>query len=733
MSLLHLAAVTGQRAELLELSSRLQVLSRDKENLTKALAKAQVSLVKVLARDEDRLALYGADTFLIQNEKVEMAHRYEARLTELHSVIAELGRKQEAHQASMIQEEELEEVEEVEEVEELEDQLEDHLENRLEEQLEEQEAEEEEPNCKESEDCAEKDEFRIPQPLEAAAASSPAAHLNEGTLGSSEREEGEAERLRSSLDILRRENAFLRKKVRDILSPHVRVSIIVILRTFLLLCGKLFELEPAGEEERTGGVELVTRVAERIRLRRVEQGDKHLSGSDISAFGGVSSTRMAEHLAEDIRKDSSTQELFNALAGCALPEMQVKEFEVELERLNAKMEHLRAENDVLSLTLEETKSQCNHLSVLLGRYESNCTALRLALTCTEQVVEAYEALLGLLESELGMLMANCRLAGVLGSRSSDEDAQETLKKAVHGKAHKENAAQRVLVSLATADRLYPSPSRTSIGSTGSGSSGGRSDGMGGGGEDKQLRAHISRLRREKKRILSTVVDDLECPPLHTTDSSELPPTHFEAHKIDLENAILLQELAGLKEEKAELKAQLYLMEKEKSSLDLRLEGKETHENVLRTQIQLLHAELRETKDPSARQTHDGVEDQVCRMSEAEKHRKLIESMRKERRLRTKVSELTNLLEKLNRNCELRLQQSSEFTADLKRANAALMQAIERCKRRTEGKNKRLERQMLTLVETHAAQIRSMKGKISYLEERLAHRASHPSLASETEL
>ena len=63
----------------------------------------------------------------------------------------------------------------------------------------------------------------------------------------------------------------------------------------------------------------------------------------------------------------------------------------------------------------------------------------------------------------------------------------------------------------------------------------------------------------------------------------------------------LQELAGLKEEKAELKAQLYLMEKEKSSLDLRLEGKETHENVLRTQIHLLHTELREIKDPSSRQ------------------------------------------------------------------------------------------------------------------------------------
>ncbi|CAG0898947.1 unnamed protein product [Darwinula stevensoni] len=66
---------------------------------------------------------------------------------------------------------------------------------------------------------------------------------------------------------------------------------------------------------------------------------------------------------------------------------------------------------------------------------------------------------------------------------------------------------------------------------------------------------------------------------------------------------------------------------------------------------------------------NGGEDQVCRMSEAEKHRKLIESPRKESRLRTKASELTTLLEKLNRNCELKLQQSPEFKADLKRIDA----------------------------------------------------------------
>lgn len=68
----------------------------------------------------------------------------------------------------------------------------------------------------------------------------------------------------------------------------------------------------------------------------------------------------------------------------------------------------------MTLTLEESKGYCDRLTVLIGKYESNNTALQLAMNYSEQVLEAYEVLVNLLESEKGMLLANCRAAG-LGS------------------------------------------------------------------------------------------------------------------------------------------------------------------------------------------------------------------------------------------------------------------------------------------------------------------------------
>lgn len=47
---------------------------------------------------------------------------------------------------------------------------------------------------------------------------------------------------------------------------------------------------------------------------------------------------------------------------------------------------------------------------------------------------------------------------------------------------------------------------------------------------------------------------------------------------------------------------------------------------------------------------------------------IAEMMRRERKLKGRISELVLTLEKLQRSSELRHQQSAEFVADLKRAN-----------------------------------------------------------------
>lgn len=45
----------------------------------------------------------------------------------------------------------------------------------------------------------------------------------------------------------------------------------------------------------------------------------------------------------------------------------------------SRIEHLKSQNDLLTITLEECKSNAERMSMLVGKYESNATALRLAL------------------------------------------------------------------------------------------------------------------------------------------------------------------------------------------------------------------------------------------------------------------------------------------------------------------------------------------------------------------
>lgn len=77
------------------------------------------------------------------------------------------------------------------------------------------------------------------------------------------------------------------------------------------------------------------------------------------------------------------------------------------------VEHLRCQNDLLQLALEESRGQCDRLSVLLGKHESNQTALQLALACSDRALEAFDALLALADSGQGLVLASCRAAGLV--------------------------------------------------------------------------------------------------------------------------------------------------------------------------------------------------------------------------------------------------------------------------------------------------------------------------------
>ena len=80
--------------------------------------------------------------------------------------------------------------------------------------------------------------------------------------------------------------------------------------------------------------------------------------------------------------------------------------------LQSKIEHLRAQNDVLCLTLEESKGLCARLTVLLGKHESNSTALSLAGCASDAALEVADILNALTRAQLASLLAQCRAAGL---------------------------------------------------------------------------------------------------------------------------------------------------------------------------------------------------------------------------------------------------------------------------------------------------------------------------------
>ena len=108
------------------------------------------------------------------------------------------------------------------------------------------------------------------------------------------------------------------------------------------------------------------------------------------------------------------------------PSDQAYELSLELDKAKTRCEHLRSQNEVLSLTLEDSKSLTDRLSVLLGRHESNNTALQLALNYCDQMVESYDVLVALLETESGLLNASTDANREMRQASLNRKSAETV-------------------------------------------------------------------------------------------------------------------------------------------------------------------------------------------------------------------------------------------------------------------------------------------------------------------
>ncbi|VEN42486.1 unnamed protein product [Callosobruchus maculatus] len=274
----------------------------------------------------------------------------------------------------------------------------------------------------------------------------------------------------------------------------------------------------------------VSKIAERIKLRRAADVNSDISPSDL--VNSDLPTMVAEQIVGDILGQCDLQ----SEKECLL---------MELKKMNAKLDHARAQNNVLSLTISDIKAQCDKLTLLCGKYESNAIALRLALGISDRTIQAYDVLLALLETELSL----------------KDNKQDNLENRMAA----ETVAKQLLHNLDSfheTDLLFsvwqdqvcntPLPDIDEPWTS---------------DDELRLREHISRLKSERSSIQGTYVA------LESTQIEHVPvclSSYQEARKMDLEMAVMMQELMGLREDKAELISKIYELEKDKGMAELKV-------------------------------------------------------------------------------------------------------------------------------------------------------------------
>uniref|UniRef100_A0A8B9U9G1 MCC regulator of WNT signaling pathway n=1 Tax=Anas zonorhyncha TaxID=75864 RepID=A0A8B9U9G1_9AVES len=753
---LHLAALASLKGDIVELNKRLQQTERERDLLEKKLAKAQCEQSHLMREHED------------VQERTTL--RYEERITELHSIIAELNKKIDRLQGTTIREED--------EYSELRSELSQsqHEVNEDSRSMDQNSVSVPEnqstmvtadmDNCSdlnselqrvltglENVVCGRKKSScslsvaEVDRHIEQLTTASEHCDLAiktveeiEGVLGRDLYPNLSEERSRWEKELagLREENesltAMLCSKEEEL--NRTKATMNAIREERDRLRRRVRELQTRLQSVQATGPSSPSRLTSANRPINPSTGELSTSSSSNDIPIAKVSSTVAEHLAHSLQDCSNIQEIFQTLYshGSAISESKIREFEVETERLNSRIEHLKSQNDLLTITLEECKSNAERMSMLVGKYESNATALRLALQYSEQCIEAYELLLALAESEQSLILGQFRAAGVgsVGDQTGDENITQMLKRAHDCRKTAENAAKALLMKLdgscggayaITGCSVQPWESLSSNSHTSTTSSTASSCDTEFTKEDEQrLKDYIQQLKNDRAAVKLTM---LELESIHIDPLSYDVKPRGDSQRLDLENAVLMQELMAMKEEMAELKAQLYLLEKEKKALELKLSTREAQEQAYLVHIEHLKSEVEEQKEQRMRSlssTSSGSKDKLGKecsdgtatpltlaelrpYNESELTAELTNALRREKKLKARVQELVSALERLTKSSEIRHQQSAEFVNDLKRANSNLVAAYEKAKKKHQNKLKKLESQMMAMVERHETQER----------------------------
>lgn len=316
-------------------------------------------------------------------------------------------------------------------------------------------------------------------------------------------------------------------------------------------------------------------------------------------------------------------------------EMRKQNPEHELQRVQRSVDHLRVQNNVLLLNFADCKANCEHLYLLCGKYESNAIALNQALNLSDRTIEAYDVMLALLESKLAVL-ENAE-SSIENRKAAEKVAKHLMQRLendrnIHGNSLGpwQDAATVMYASANTNNQTWNDE------------------------DDQKLREQMSKLKGQRAAVQNTVVI-LESPYKDYETSINKSTEHaiIENRKADLETAVLMEELLGVRENFNDMKYRAEQLEREKN---LALEALIHLQEQLADSEELLAMSNKDRSSYSDAEQNAGIE------------LELVEALARESRLKARLQALTSSLETATKSSEEKYFQVQSTVAELKQAN-----------------------------------------------------------------
>ncbi|KAH8243180.1 hypothetical protein KR032_005216 [Drosophila birchii] len=401
-------------------------------------------------------------------------------------------------------------------------------------------------------------------------------------------------------------------------------------------------------------VPAVPKMAERVKLRcasKMEPAEDDASHEQPTSLNNEH-INLVEHLVCELKEQNLFMESF----------MEPLQLSRELDRLQRRVEHLEMRNTMLALTLDECKEHTEHLYLLCGKYESNAVALQLALNCSDRAIEAYDVMLALLESKLALL----------GEKSASE-AEENRRSV-------EAVARHLLVRLDSEknvceNSLGPWQHNINLGTEDTPKTG-RSWCI---DDDNRLRYHVSKLKGRRSSVQHTIVS-LESPfsDVYERKRLALEKEHElrdddKKSPIDLETAVIMQELLELRDANLQLKNKMEEAEQERQNANER--------------VGILHEALKQLQ-ASNRVSYSEAEHAALT------EQQLVEALTRETELKSRIQTLLVNVTATQRASDEKYEQLHQNVRELQKSNHNLGQMLEHNKRKYQLRVKKLEQKII---------------------------------------